>query len=116
MIRLFGTAARATVLAATAGALLLAGCGKAETGDGRGGTLTLWTHNAGNKAELGVVQQIVKDYNASQTKYKVKVQAFPQDSYNQSVAAAAAARSCPASWTSTARTCPTGPGPATWPR
>ena len=51
--------------------------------------LTLWTHNAGNTAELGAIKQIVNDYNASQTKYKVKVQAFPQDSYNQSVTAAA---------------------------
>jgi len=41
MIRLFGTAARATVLAATARALLLADCGTTETGDGRGSTLTL---------------------------------------------------------------------------
>ena len=95
MIRLFGTAARATVLAATAGALLLAGCGTAETGDGRGGTLTLWTHNAGNPAELGVVQQIVKDFNASQNKYTVKIQAFPQASYNDSVAAAATAKKLP---------------------
>ncbi len=35
------------------------------------------------------------DYNASQTKYKVEVQAFPQDSYNQSVTAAAAAKKLP---------------------
>ncbi len=35
------------------------------------------------------------DYNASQTKYKVDVQAFPQDSYNQSVVAAAAAKKLP---------------------
>ena len=95
MIRLFGTAARATVLAATAGALLLAGCGTAETGDGRGGTLTLWTHNAGNPQELGVVQRIVKDFNASQSKYTVKIQAFPQASYNDSVAAAATAKKLP---------------------
>ncbi len=40
-------------------------------------------------------QQIVNDYNASQTKYKVDVQAFPQDSYNQSVVAAAAAKKLP---------------------
>ena len=50
----------------------------------------MWTHNAGNKEELAAITQIVNDYNASQTKYKVKIQAFPQDSYNQSVVAAAA--------------------------
>lgn len=58
-------------------------------------TLTLWTHNAGNKGELGAIQQVVDDYNASQTTYKVDLQAFPQDSYNQSVVAAAASKKLP---------------------
>lgn len=58
-------------------------------------TLTLWTHNAGNKGELGAIQQVVDDYNASQTAYKVDLQAFPQDSYNQSVVAAAASKKLP---------------------
>ena len=62
---------------------------------GGGGTLTLWTHSAGNKNELASIKTIVDDFNASQTKYKVEVQAFPQDSYNQSVAAAAAAKKLP---------------------
>ncbi len=55
----------------------------------------MWTHNAGNKGELGAVEAIVADFNASQSKYKVEVQAFPQDSYNQSVVAAAAAKKLP---------------------
>ena len=63
--------------------------------EGGGGTLTMWTHNAGNKNELGAINTIVDDFNASQTKYKVEVQAFPQDSYNQSVVAAAAAKKLP---------------------
>ena len=62
---------------------------------GGGGTLTMWTHNAGNENELAAIKTIVDDYNASQTKYKVEVQAFPQDSYNQSVVAAAAAKKLP---------------------
>ena len=62
---------------------------------GGGGTLTMWTHNAGNKTELAAVEAIVADFNASQTKYKVEVQAFPQDSYNQSVVAAAASKKLP---------------------
>jgi multiple sugar transport system substrate-binding protein len=62
---------------------------------GGGGTLTMWTHNAGNKNELAAIEQIVADFNGSQTKYKVEVQAFPQDSYNQSVVAAAAAKKLP---------------------
>jgi multiple sugar transport system substrate-binding protein len=63
--------------------------------DGKNGQMTLWTHNAGNKAELAAIKQIVDDYNASQSKTKIKVQAFPQDSYNDSVAAAASAKKLP---------------------
>jgi multiple sugar transport system substrate-binding protein len=88
-------------LVAAALTLAAAGCSKggatstnAATPGGTQ-TLTMWTHNAGNKTELPAIQQIVDDYNASQTKYKVDVQAFPQDSYNQSVVAAAAAKKLP---------------------
>ena len=81
-----------TSVVALVAVLVLAGCGgKAPSGGGgssEGGELTLWTHNAGNKAELASITAIVNDYNASQTKYKVAIQAFPQDSYNQSVVAA----------------------------
>ena len=50
-----GTLQPVALVAVAAGACPLAGCGKAETGGGSAasGELTLWTHNAGNKAELG---------------------------------------------------------------
>ncbi len=90
------------VVAATAAALALsmAACskgGSTSTANASGGAseLTMWTHNAGNKNELAAITSIVDDYNASQTKYKVKIQAFPQDSYNQSVVAAAASKKLP---------------------
>jgi multiple sugar transport system substrate-binding protein len=93
MIGRHGAAALA-VVATTA--FTLSACGVASTGSGgSGGELTLWTHNAGNPAELDVVNQIVADYNASQSTYKVKVQAFPQKSYNDSVVAAATAKKLP---------------------
>ncbi len=84
-------------LLAAALPLSLAACGKGGTSSsgGAAGELTMWTHNAGNKAELGAIQSIVDDYNKSQATYKVKVQAFPQDSYNQSVVAAAASKKLP---------------------
>src|SRR5450759_1467324 len=87
----------ATALVAAALPLSLVACskgGSTSSSEGSGGTstLTMWTHNAGNKDELGAIQQVVDDYNASQTKYKVDLQAFPQDSYNQSVVAAASAK------------------------
>ena len=89
----------ATIVSATL-PFTLAACAKGGTSTNAatpGGTQTLsmWTHNAGNKTELAAIQAIVTDYNASQTKYKVDVQAFPQDSYNQSVVAAAAAKKLP---------------------
>ncbi|MGW0576082.1 ABC transporter substrate-binding protein [Streptomyces sp. NPDC002920] len=85
-------------IAALAAAALVAGCGgSGSTGSSGadGNTLTLWTHNAGNAAEYGVVKQIVKDFNAGQSKYKVKIQAFPQGSCNDSVVAAASAKKLP---------------------
>ena len=90
----------ATVIAAAL-PLSFAACTKGgssttkPTGADGTATLAMWTHNAGNKAELAAIEQIVTDYNASQSKYKVEVQAFPQDSYNQSVVAAAAAKKLP---------------------
>ncbi|WP_432036082.1 extracellular solute-binding protein [Streptomyces cucumeris] len=85
-------------LAALTAAALVAGCGGGG-GTGASGadgdTLTLWTHNAGNAAEYAVVKRVVRDFNASQGKYKVKIQSFPQGSYNDSVVAAASARKLP---------------------
>ena len=86
-------AASLTVLAVAGTAACSAGSGGNES-DGPA-TIDLWTHAGGNEAELGVITTIVDDFNASQNKYKVTVQAFPQDSYNQSVVAAAAAKKLP---------------------
>ena len=86
---------------AAALAFTLAACGKGgstssdSTNSNGAATLKLWTHNAGNEKELAAINQIVSDYNGSQTKYQVEVQAFPQDSYNQSVTAAAASKTLP---------------------
>src|SRR6476646_8938328 len=84
------------MLAAALPLSMAAGTLEANSSTGSaGGELTMWTHNAGNKAELAAITAIVNDYNASQKKYKVKIQAFPQDSYNQSVVAAAASNQLP---------------------
>lgn len=92
----------AAVSLAAALALSLTACGKggssgsnAQTDANGTTTLKLWTHNAGNDKELAAINQVVSDYNGSQAKYKVEVQAFPQDSYNTSVTAAAASKSLP---------------------
>ncbi|WP_431330481.1 ABC transporter substrate-binding protein [Streptomyces sp. IPPR8] len=85
-------------VAAAAATALVAGCASGTGGSSSGAsgdTLTLWTHNAGNSAELDVVKKIIKDFNESQDKYTVELQSFPQTDYNNSVVAAASARKLP---------------------
>ena len=86
----------ATAAVAVAVMIGLGGCAKGGSDSSEaGGNITLWTHNAGNSAELDAIQSIVDDFNASQKKTTVKVQAFPQESYNQSVTAAASSKKLP---------------------
>jgi multiple sugar transport system substrate-binding protein len=85
------------IVAATAcvGTLVACGGGSSAKAADTSGDITLWTHNAGNGPELAADQKIVADFNASQSNYKVKVQAFPQSSYNDAVIAAASAKKLP---------------------
>lgn len=71
------------VCAALLATSCLAGGAAAQT------ELTFWQHGAGNPWEPVVYGQMVEDFNASQSDWKVKVQHFPQSSYNDSVTAAA---------------------------
>ncbi len=57
--------------------------------------LSLWYHGAGNEVESAIINQIIDDFNASQADYAVVVESFPQDSYNDSVVAAALAGNLP---------------------
>jgi len=58
-------------------------------------TLSMWYHGAGNQTEKDLLMQIVNDFNNSQSDYAVEVQDFPQESYNDSVTAAALAGNLP---------------------
>jgi multiple sugar transport system substrate-binding protein len=83
-----------------AAAVTLTGCSSGSSDSGassEGGvtTLELWTHNGGNPVELAVNKKVVDAFNASQSKYKVKLQSFPQASYNDAVTAAASAKKLP---------------------
>lgn len=71
-----------TALAATGGAT-------AQT------ELSMWYHGAGNEVESKLINQIVDEFNASQSDYQVSIESFPQDSYNDSVVAAALAGNLP---------------------
>lgn len=90
--------ATAATLALSLGACSKGGGAAAPAASGSAGApseVSLWTHNAGNKNELAAIQTVVDEFNASQTQYSVKLQAFPQDSYNQSVTSAASAKKLP---------------------
>lgn len=57
--------------------------------------LSMWYHGAGNEVESLIINQIVDDLNAGQSDWSVTVESFPQESYNDSVVAAALAGNLP---------------------
>jgi multiple sugar transport system substrate-binding protein len=86
--------ARRRLAALGAAALLLAaGCG----GDDAGGRteIKMWSHSAGNPTEVEVIEKIIRDFNASQNRYVVDAEFFPQRAYNDAIVAAATAGDLP---------------------
>lgn len=57
--------------------------------------LSLWYHGAGNEVERDILVGIIEDFNASQSDYEVVLEEFPQESYNESIVAAALAGDLP---------------------
>ncbi|QUX94039.1 sugar-binding protein [Marinomonas sp. CT5] len=57
--------------------------------------LSMWYHGAGNVVEARIINQIVNDFNNSQSDWNVVLESFPQGSYNDSVIAAALANNLP---------------------
>lgn len=55
----------------------------------------MWYHGGGNEVESNILNSIIQDFNASQSDWAVKVESFPQGSYNDSVVAAALAGNLP---------------------
>lgn len=58
-------------------------------------TLTMWYHGAGNEVESNIINQVISDFNASQSDWVVEIQSFPQAAYNDSVVAGALAGNLP---------------------
>ena len=71
------------------GTALMTGTAFAQT------TLSMWYHGAGSEQEVSILNKITADFNASQSDYKVELQAFPQAAYNDSVVAGALAGNLP---------------------
>jgi multiple sugar transport system substrate-binding protein len=74
---------------AFAAAATFGGMAQAQT------ALSMWYHGAGNEGEAKVMNQIITDFNASQSDWKVELQSFPQLAYNDSVVAGALAGNLP---------------------
>jgi len=98
---LWSSGRRIVAVTAAAGVSLgLAACSSGGTPSGattKDGitTMTLWTHNGGNEAELAVNKLVINDFNSSQDKYEVELKSFPQESYNSAVTAASSANKLP---------------------
>lgn len=84
---------------ATAAGLLIAGSiamtGCAPSASAGPVEVSMWTHAAGNPAEIALIKDLTKAYNESQSKYNVVIQDLPQAAYNDSIVAAAASDSLP---------------------
>ncbi len=77
------------ILSGAALAALLGSTAMAQT------ELTMWYHGAGNQVEADIINQIIADFNASQSDWSVRIESFPQIAYNDSVVAAALAGNLP---------------------
>ncbi|SLN28549.1 ABC transporter substrate-binding protein [Roseisalinus antarcticus] len=75
-----------------AGATVLGGLAGAATAQTE---LSLWYHGGGNQVESDILNTIIEDFNASQSDWEVTLESFPQESYNDSVIAAALAGNLP---------------------
>lgn len=97
---------RAGLALIAASSLMLAGCAAAsdsqsesssstDSASTSAATVTMWSHAAGNEQEIATVNEAIADFNSSQSDYEVVLEEFPQESYNDSIAAAAASNSLP---------------------
>ena len=87
--------ATAPAAAPTTAPAAQAAAGAAQPAAGGRTQLKLWTHSAGNDKELATLKDEITAFNASQDKYEVVYEAFPQASYNDSIAAASVAGNLP---------------------
>ncbi|WP_306119531.1 MULTISPECIES: extracellular solute-binding protein [unclassified Roseitalea] len=81
---------RTILTAALLGGVAFAPAAMAQT------ELSMWYHGAGsNNQEEATVNRLVAEFNASQDDWEVVMESFPQESYNDSIVAAALAGNLP---------------------
>ena len=79
----------------TTAMLTIVAAGLAAGSAGARTEIGMWYHGAGNRGEAETLDRIVADFNAAQDDWEVTVESFPQESYNDSVVAAALAGDLP---------------------
>ena len=57
--------------------------------------LEMWYHGAGNEVEKGILMDVIADFNESRESWVIELEDFPQESYNESISAAALADNLP---------------------
>lgn len=105
--------AAVTAVIALAGVAGCSSAGKEGATSGGGGgsasSISMWTHNAGNEDEMAVVNQVISDWNADHNA-QVTMEAFLRPLTMTQSSLRLRLMTCPVSWTSTLRSCRTGPG------
>ena len=90
---------RHRIIRATVGlyalAALAAGCAAGPDAPPGRTTVTMWTHSAGNQAELDIIEASVAEYHAAQDDYWIAVESFPQGAYNDALIGAATTNDLP---------------------
>lgn len=74
---------------------LLTGTALAATSAAAQTEISMWYHGAGNEVESNIINQIIDDFNSSQSDWVVTLESFPQIAYNDAVEAAALAGNLP---------------------
>jgi multiple sugar transport system substrate-binding protein len=85
---------RLSVVAVAAALTLVTACGSDDEAAGRT-EIKMWSHSAGSPTEVEVIEKIIKEFNASQDRYFVSAEFFPQRAYNDAIVAAATAGDLP---------------------
>lgn len=67
----------------------------ASAATGAATKVSMWTHSAGNPAEMEKIEKWIAAFNEANPEYEIALEAFPQGAYNDAVVGAAVSNSLP---------------------
>lgn len=85
----------ASVALVAVASLALSACSSPGASSSGPVDVSLWTHAAGNPAEIALIEELTTAFNESQSEYAVSIEDLPQASYNDAIVGAAAAGDLP---------------------